>query len=353
MLLNRINESLDKKYQLNEKMSDSMPDWLAKRILTMKYTPNYKNGPRGSDLKLHKGTQAEKSPDFGPARVSYTNPRDDNDRQNIFSKFLDAGIDLSSVEVIEDALPQKRTDPKLKDPYMPIFLFPNNQVYVKGINDNEEYMERSSDKYGTAFKYLPMKTLLSEPVKFAYIKKDNDANFKANDKKVERRKVRDEIRNIPNYNRLSREETEEQRSMSWRRQPDKSGYYPDPHKYDAALAKLKVSKISDDLSEAKKYLEEARDQIFDIQRDLSIEDLADMPPEVEKLESTLKYAARYYGRIFTRVDAILNSSEKDEDRKQQELEYIIQYDGDYKNLNDYIAELKKLANKHFDVTLDF
>ena len=167
--LKKLNESLENKYQsfeLNEKFGD-MPDWLSKRILTTKY--NIYDGQRRRDVGLHKtkgrwGATTDdlekKDPKAGP-RASYTNARGATGDQSLFGQLLAHGINMDSVNVIEGNKPEKRTDPRLKEPNIPIFLFKNGQVYAKGINDNEEY---SGDKSYKAFKYLPMKLLLSDEV---------------------------------------------------------------------------------------------------------------------------------------------------------------------------------------------
>ena len=183
--LKNLNESLERKYGLNEstetettelteKLSDSMPDWLKKRLLVTKYSNGgnriYRN------LGTHKSNADNKNPedDFSK-RPTYAKGRGDvnTQDQSLFGRMLTKGINLDDVTVEEGAVPTKRTDPRLKEPNIPIFLMKNGQVYAKGLNDQEEYRDDDSKP----FKYVPMKTLLADCEKFAYIDGNNDNNF--------------------------------------------------------------------------------------------------------------------------------------------------------------------------------
>lgn len=81
-------------------------------------------------------------------------------------------------------MPTKASDSRLKEPNIPIFLFDNGQVYAKGVNDNEIYWDDEKER---AFKFIPMKYLLSNAVSFAYIDGSNPANFNAHDTRAKRR----------------------------------------------------------------------------------------------------------------------------------------------------------------------
>lgn len=215
MMLNihKINESLEKKYYLMEKYSDSMPDWLGRRLDYTQhmhrgnYTNNFEypalkqdnvevdsltghraaigGGSFAPDIDAVRDKFSEYSDTLNPAYTYRGRPTRTQDAQSsLYYNFRSLGIPLDKVEVQEGPMPTKASDSRLKEPNIPIFLFDNGQVYAKGVNDNEIYWDDEKER---AFKFIPMKYLLSNAVSFAYIDGSNPANFNAHDTRAKRR----------------------------------------------------------------------------------------------------------------------------------------------------------------------
>ena len=215
MMLNihKINESLEKKYYLMEKYSDSMPDWLGRRLDYTQhmhrgnYTNNFEypalkqdnvevdsltghrdaigGGSFAPDIDAVKDKFTEYSDTLSPSYSYRGTPTRTQDAQNsLYYNFRSLGIPLDKVEVQEGPMPVKASDSRLKEPNIPIFLFDNGQVYAKGVNDNEIYWDDEKER---PFKHIPMKYLLSWAVSFAYIDGSNPANFNAHDIRAKRR----------------------------------------------------------------------------------------------------------------------------------------------------------------------
>lgn len=360
--LNKLNESLEAKYlnesQLNETFGD-MPEWLSKRILTGKY--NRHDGQGRREYGVYKKDQYGsidlngKNPEFGN-RPSYINARDSKGDESLFGQMLSHGINLDSVKVIECEKPEKRTDDKLKAPNIPIFLLSNNQVYAKGINDNEEYRGENKSYYGQAFKYLPMKTLLSdEVVKFAYIDGTDDDNFKGKEVRDARTKMKQDMAGIP------KREKQFAGVQGWRGNWDKSGYkqIPTADKYRDKLAELKCNKIYDVLDEKQQLLEETKEELANIMLSTDIksmkndEDYATAFTAYENIYEKFQRAVSNYVDVLKSVDRIVNDENMDEARKKEELIYIINYDSSYSRLMDYTKEIEKMAPSVFNSIIDW
>lgn len=361
--LNKLNESLEKKYfsesvTLEEKFSD-MPDWLSKRILTTKY--NYYDGQgrmynksRGLGVADHEKADA-KNPNFGP-RTSYINPKGDEkySDKSLYAQLLEHGINLDKVKIIEGEKPTKRTDPRLQEPNIPIFLFKNNQVYIKGMNENEEYV---GDRSYKPFKYLPMKTLLSdEVVAFAYIDGNDDENFQANVTRDSRRKLKGELDQIPNYERNKSRAGYSSWSQKW----DKSGYrvIPSAEKYKAKLNELKCSKIYTLLDEKYQLLNEAKEELSNLllQTDISSDDNPDFNrafAERESIFEAFAEASKYYRRVLKTVDNITNNEVFTDKEKKDRLINIINWDSDYDQLIKYTKIIETKGPSVFNSVIDW
>lgn len=360
--LNKLNESLEAKYlnetieedvELNEAFGD-MPSWLSKRILTTKY--NKYDGQHRKDYGVYKKDQwgsmdlDSKNPNVGP-NATYTNARNAKGDQSLFGQFLAHGINMDSVKIIEGEKPAKRTDPRLKEPNIPIFLFENGQVYAKGINDNEEY---SGDNSYRAFKYLPMKELLSDQVvKFAYIDGNDDENFKVAKKKEDRAKSRMDL--------PPQREKDKAGVQSWRGNWDKSGYrqIPSADRYRDKLAELKCTKIYDVLDAKRDLLEETKEELANIMLSTDIksmkddQDYATAFTAYENIYEKFQRATSNYIDVLKAVDRIVNDENMDEERKRQELIYLINYNSDYSRLMSYTKEIEQMAPSVFNSIIDW
>ena len=267
--LKSLNESLEKKEliesrSINEAFDESFPKWLKDRILVVKQAnnsswsvprdqrPAYKNTRTGEDAYA---SSAEKS---------------------LFNKSLKKGIDFSQTKVIEGPIPEKRTDPRLKAPNIPIWLFDNGQVYIEGVNENEKYLPT-----GKPFQYMSMKEKLAEAKAFAYIDGSSlDKDF-YDRKKADRARMQQEIQQIgetnpssgiwrkgdpekffpedimyDTYSRLRNPDYAEARGFI-----DKSGYPIHPKRYENDLKKAGAKKVFDVLQGIYDRIIEVRDDI--------------------------------------------------------------------------------------------
>ena len=372
--LKSLTESLEAKYlteqgELVEKFGD-MPSWLSKRILTTKYTntdgqvrswktqgvTNRKNSTKNPwDIAL------EKNPNFGPSPTYGKSRGEQNADDSLFGQLNAHNINMDSVKVIEGDKPTKRTDERLKEPNIPIFLFKNGQVYMKGINDNEEY---AGDGEYKKFKYLPMKTLLSDEVeKFAYIDGSDDSNFTSGAKKLARTNMRRELAEVPNYFRTPDEAGKSKyMGRGVRAQVDKSGYLvvPTPEKYKDKLAELKCTKIYDILDEYYNYLNDVRDELAYILSSSDLKNSRSSDSDYYKafrtsrnMFSLLDDAVDTYVSVLSRVDRITNDPNLNEDDKKRELISMINHSWEYKELRDDIEKLKRDGKSLFNTTIDW
>ena len=142
--LKNLTESLEKKYtliesnQLNEKLSDNMPDWFAKRLLTTKYTPTSDFNYRDLGGRVHVGTKStylqnkgdKKNPKAGKEPTYKQADYWDHD-QSLFSTMLKKGISLDTVNIIEGSVPISDNDQRLQPPNIPIFLLDDVREIVE------------------------------------------------------------------------------------------------------------------------------------------------------------------------------------------------------------------------------
>ena len=369
--LKNLNESLERKYGLNEstetettelteKLSDSMPDWLKKRLLVTKYSNGgnriYRN------LGTHKSNADNKNPedDFSK-RPTYARGRGDvnTQDQSLFGRMLTKGINLDDVTVEEGAVPTKRTDPRLKEPNIPIFLMKNGQVYAKGLNDQEEYRDDGSKP----FKYVPMKTLLADCENFAYIDGNNDNNFSVENKRISRNLMNKSLKDLPNYDRVPNVDGSGEQyvpNKGWVNL-DKSGYIviPTIEKYKQKLSELKCNKIHDILKEKEDYLNYVKEELSNILMNADIKsDLSNMDSDFSQAFSALfdwfKDSVRALNSIEYRLQNIFDTSNnysKDEQRKA--VLDIINNDWDYRRLMENIRKIEKVAPKLFNSIIDW
>ena len=153
--LKSLVESLEKKYDLNEsttineKFSDNVPDWFAKRVLTTKYSPSGRPRKRDMGGKAHfgpgeseydyvtSGKGSKKSPHAGKD-PEYKQSDYWSEDQSLFNKLRKRGISLDTLNVIEGPIPKDSTDARVKYPNIPILLFDNGVVYIPGMKKNKK-----------------------------------------------------------------------------------------------------------------------------------------------------------------------------------------------------------------------
>lgn len=341
--LNRLNESLDKLYEgnsshssLTEAFDESFPKWLKDRLLTIK--------------KYHTGGWAARKDIPYDQRPDYINARDENkydsSTKSLFDKALKAGIDFTNTKVVEGPVPEKRTDERLKNEnFIPIWLFPNGQVYIEGINDTEIDFDS-----GKAFKYVPMKDKIAKATGFAYIDKSKINSDAITDKRKDRRDMRSELMNLPYYARRGTQDYKHFSQDYWGTDYDKSGYpILNPERYRKELEKVagkKIYQVLEDfynrIVDAKRKVIDAYSQINPFDSDRNDRD------RIRNILNYIDYAANNYNDYMRRVEYILNGGYT-EDYKASELGRIV---SKIKN-DDYIKQIDDLGSQIFLSEIDW
>lgn len=351
-----LNEKFFNEEVLNEKFSDSMPQWLKDRLI---YTSrNYSRTDGKNDGAF--GKRSYKNLDKTTQRTDRFGQRSDD--TPLFSEFLKHGYDLDSVNVTEGDVPEKASDPRLKEPNIPIFLLQDSagrtQVYAKGINDNELAYFDDRDR---AFKYLSTKDLLSHCVGFAYIDSSDASNQNVGEKRSNRAAFRSWNSNVGNpVRRYTGDEVDSggEVKVGWNYYNiDKSGYIINPNKLKNRLAKLKAKN-------PQKLLDKLYKEISDIKRDFtqfySEIDIADMSSsDYDKIfgssgfNKDLTYVIRKYNNLVEQVENILTSNNSDA-WKESELEELFTYRyGYYQETIRLLSNLEKGAAEYLYVDLDW
>lgn len=351
-----LNEKLFNEEVLNEKFSDSMPQWLKDRLI---YTS--RNYTRTDDRAHNEYTKRSYK------NLDVTNQRNDRygDRSPatpLFDEFLRKGYNLDSVNVVEGDVPEKASDPRLKEPNIPIFLLKDSsgrtQVYAKGINDNELAYFDDRDR---AFKYLPMKDLLANCVGFAYIDSLDTSNQNVGEKRNNRAAFRNWNSNIENPVRRytgNEVDSDGEVRVGWNYYNiDKSGYIINPNKLKKRLAKLKAKN-------PQKLLDKLYKEISDIKKDFtqfySEIDIADMSSsDYDRIfgsggfNKDLTYVIQKYNRLVQEVENVLSSNNSDA-WKESELENLFTYKyGCYQETVRLLSNLEKGAAEYLYVDLDW
>lgn len=340
--LKSLNESLEKLYgvdvdaincpaplneSLNEAFDPSWPKWMRARMSDLAKMNDSKYTGWRSNWKPKTGMYAD-----------YKNTRDeDKYARGAWNNFASKSIPLDKLPVTEGPVPEKRTDERLKnEDLIPVWGFPNGQVYIPGFNDSEIYQnlkDNNKDLNGRAFKYIGTKYLMSEADKFATINKSDISGLSG---------ARDAIRAGRKMNKPDPEFDRTREPATWRGQrKDRSGYIVDPKRYERKLAKLRASNIYAEL-----------DRFYDIVMDYKIkihDYLSTYDPFMgnsgsfssiaETLMDKLSGVAAQYNRYCKQVEDILTSSYySDRDSQLEALADIIRKmrnDSDLKSLQDY------------------
>lgn len=324
--LKSLNESLENLCEsslpLNERFNDSFPDWLKDRLVTVK---NYHHG--GYDKR--KNIPYNKYPAYINARGEDNwNPS----TMSLFDRALGNGVDLTQLEVYEGSVPEKRTDERLHEPNVPIWLFDNGQVYIEGINDNEIY--KPMDK---AFKYIPMKYKIADAKGFAYYDSSKVDTMSIANKQGERRDRARELKDM-GYGRRGKDPKQFIKS-SYYGKLDKSGYLIDPDKYKNELAKIKAKNIYQELDNFHDKIADYKIKIQDAwsSTDMFGSDRSSSIRKLTNLMSDIDSAAGEYNKYCTQVEDILSNNYLAEQDKLQRLGNIITNMKD----NYYLNRLKE------------
>ena len=327
--LRNLNESLEKLYEssntsLTEAFDDSFPKWLKDRLVDVR---KFHGTDKNTDRDINAVPRAN--------RPSYTSPRGwyGNDKDlGLFNGLLKKGVDLQNFKVIEGPVPEKRTDERLKSPNVPIWHFPNGQVYIPGINDNEETTIVPGKEM--AYKYVPIKYLVANADAFAYFDENQlgteDTYSKTRLNRLEKSK---ELKKM-GYGRQGKDPAQfvPNKPYRWSRDEeahfDKSGYLVDPKIYKDKLADIKAANYSVELEKVYNAISEYRD---DISTAMQYYDPFENVNEYNSLQNsmdTLKWAAKKYNDTASRIKQIAEDVDMSEENKRY---YIKRYMQDLKD----------------------
>lgn len=372
--LRNLTESLEKRYnlsesrdlnesdKLNEKLSDDMPDWFAKRLLTTKYTDSsriYKRDLGGSahfaggnNYTYLKGKGAKKNPNYGKVPDYKQSEYDD---QSLFTGLLHKGISLDNVKIIEGPVPISDTDKRLQPPNIPIFLLNDGVVYIPGVNDEEKLGSR---KTLGAYK---ISALLPQCKKFAYIDGNDPDNFKREYK----RNTRYKDRSGSIYRADSPEKDRDGNPIGglkntyWNKY-DKSGYkiIPPAEKYKDKLDEIKAKKIYEIMKEYEDYLTDAQQEIANYISSLSMKEYRLNNDTIERLQAILNNAIGYYVAVDKHINEIVNDTSTTDEEKRDRLvdlinsKYPYRWEG-VKQLDREVVRLKDASKDVFNATIDW
>lgn len=267
--------------RLNENWSKSMPKWLRNALYSeIVDTPAYMLNSKSRDFyntdsntdnysndKLIKSkdpavfasngntddrstsvnsraTRFKNSDDYKPTIARLSNVRQARGsspsyRDTLYQGFIRQGINLAEAEFISGDAPVKNTDPRIKEPNIPIYhlILPDNKdtVYAVGINDNQ-YVPFNDPEEGwidKKFGYLPFKIIKKYAVDFCYLDSSNSKNYIDTGMLDQRRENAKLANSETGYYRKNQVVPHDwwDNSDNEGKYIDKSGYLVDPRKY--------------------------------------------------------------------------------------------------------------------------
>ena len=339
-----LNEKMFKTNVLNEKMSDSMPKWLQSRLLYTKRDRTPNRNQKEKYKKMGFDMDSQSSPTYA-SRGDWT---------PLFDLFLTKGIDIDNAEFIDDGdIPTSSRDPRLKEPYIPIFFLQGqdpygknfSQVYAKGLNDDE--IAEFDSEY-RKLKFISMKTLLQYTKGFCYLDSSNANNFNVGKKQG----VRQEYKRDEKNSGRKRYKPEEQ--SRWEKY-DKSGYLIDPEKMANKLSEYYKKNSSVLLEKMYKKLSNLKNDFAQVYLDTDLNNLDSEEYNLvfgdaySGLNKKLINAVASYNRFAKDINDALNI--QDEEDRNYQLDRIFDYR--YRELNNYVNSLEKSAERVMSVALDW
>ena len=366
--LKNLTESIEKRYNLNEshvlneKLSDDMPDWFAKRLLTTKYSSSGRphqrdlggtaHFPGGSTNEYMKYKGDKKNPKAGKEPNYKQSEYGD---QSLFTGLMNKGISLDTVKIIEGPIPISDSDKRLKMPNIPILLLDDGVVYVPGLNDDEKLGSRKT------LGAYDINTLLGKCKKFAYIDGNDPDNFKRFEKQNNRNAARvDSV-----YRADGPEKDRDGNSLGGRKvtywnKYDKSGYIiiPTVDKYKKKLDEIKASKIYDIMKEYEDYLNDAQQEIANYISSLSMKEYKDQYDTIDDLQTVLSYAIDKYIRVEKHINEIVNDNTLSQDQKRDNFIDLLNGGWPYrhegiKDIEYHVDRLKEKSKDVFNATIDW
>ena len=374
--LNSLNESLEKKYKLDEAFDESMPKWLKDAIalsavnadLSSFYEPNA-NGSKDSHSGPHKlrtwtpkkfdaqNAAGNLVPQYQTRRDWYSSSNFESTQKEfgLAGTLLAKGIDLSKVKVYSAPNPHAIVRASKKRPQIDIYHFDNGQVWARGFNDRE-----ICNFTGLPF-YASSKETMGEHLEdYAYIEL-NDPNIDTvSDIRDKRRELKNELMKIPNYYRNpGKSEWVYYTSLDNVRRSkqvpaDKSGYFsPLVEKTIAAIEEAKraeiINIVPSEVEQLVETISDLKDQlagaILDVDISLHETDNFDI---VEVAINFLKLASKTFDNACASIARMANAStRRDKIRCAESAEKL------YKEALEYVEEAKIRAEKLITVSLDW
>lgn len=355
--LKSLNESLNKKYivediNLTEAFDESFPEWLKDRIVTIKkYQKNWRSIPDDQRPRYKNSRKGEDA---------YSS----SDNKSLFTKSLNKGIDFTKTKVIEGPIPEKRTDERLKEPNIPIWLFPDGQVYIEGINDDEIY-----SSVGKAFSYLSMKDKLANAKAFAYIdgtSLDPQAyKNKLSQRDAMTRDIHQAMKDNPSAGIFRKGDPEKfytnvsgdwyDRSLStaeYNGHVDKSGYLINPKRYEQALKKAGAKKVFQNLENVYDRIIEVKDDIAAASSYVDPFEDRDSYKQLSSFMSELTRAISDYNDISNELKQYSDQYNSGQMNKQDYERWLGYFNDQIKN-NSRFKSLKDMGNDIFLAGVDW
>lgn len=335
--LRNLNESLDKKYSLDEAYGDTFPKWF-KDALTQSRKDLGVDREGQNARYLGKSDGKENAFDYN----KISRPRGDNSSYKKFSLFntaKEAGIDLQNTEIIEAPVPESKKDPLIQsDDILRIWGFPNGQVYIEGVNDREVYTGDEDGKTFT-FTYLNPTALMKRANHFAYIKKDDLKPGMYREKSAYRDKV---------FNSMSNMYAEHPEMIKWNDKEsnhfahdvktsgskvDKSGYIVSPDRYKEELKKLHALDVFNMMDKWHDMLENIMIRVK--KATMGIEDPTTYKGSSLPSLTDVRYLADDYKVYMKRINKILEAVDNNSMTKEEAKENLSIIKDDIVNIMKY------------------
>lgn len=361
--LNSLNESLEKKYSLNESIlteafDPSFPDWLKVGLIRSKQQFGVwdKTANKRKDVDWRNGLH----PDYGKDKDNrYQSDAD----KSLFNNALEKGFFNVT---IHEGLPPKGSD------FIPIYGFPGDQVYIPGFNDLQKFnigdvpREQRTDEYmkmeGKTFKYFSAKALKTLSIHQAYFDpKELDTSElkrKELDRETRRKEEREFYKDNKEYARKGTPSAYLTDIGYYNNQAikygqggygkeavklDKSGYVniPAPIRYKDKLNSVKGKQAAKLLEVYYKDIQTAFRVYKDSLENLNIfDDEYDVISSLQEFKSKIVNCSNEYNRMVQQAEY--------SDEAAAEVVRDIKASGSYKYLKDFTERFKSLDNADVD-----
>ena len=350
-----LTESINKKY-LKEAWSDSMPDWMKPRLNATAMFSDRDSAEKMSRTARKTGRYVQelinqKGQGFGYDRADYMKSRSTGERgKNLYTSFINAGVDLQNVEFIEGDLPTSKNDERIQPPNIGIWNIPSTgQIYAKGINDSEKLLSGTGTKYTDyPFFRMPIKGLAEISDKFCYIDGSSIVNRDVNEIKRERRAYKQWEKNNPSLNRNV--------YNPWGREVDKSGYQivPSSERLRDELNKRKAKSWSS-------WFEKAEDELKSLYNDIGSA-MMSQPWDNKSFSITIQQALDVYDSAVGKYKDAMETLQRLISNWGQDTDEFLSRIGNegyysarwYLNqANDYIKRARSYVDKYVLTNIDF